>query len=103
MATTLIRVYRAECYDSIPLPIGTGLDVYIDDQGLSAAGKSRFVVSSIVAGASSRQGRSTRIRLFFRPRQDGPGGQLQGCGVPGPRAAQSPLSKLLAVSSQPRG
>eukprot|EP00959_Pyramimonas_sp_CCMP1952_P163389 3415893-Pyramimonas_sp.AAC.1 len=51
MATTLIRVYCAEGYDSIPLPMGTELDVYIDDQGLSATGKSRFVVTSIVAGA----------------------------------------------------
>eukprot|EP00959_Pyramimonas_sp_CCMP1952_P296478 6202218-Pyramimonas_sp.AAC.1 len=51
MATTLIRVHCAEGYDSIPLPMGTDLDVYIDDQGLSATGKSRFVVSSIVSGA----------------------------------------------------
>eukprot|EP00959_Pyramimonas_sp_CCMP1952_P319735 6690239-Pyramimonas_sp.AAC.1 len=51
MATTLIRVYCAEGYDAMPLPMGTDLDVYIDDQGLSATGKSRFVVSSIVVGA----------------------------------------------------
>eukprot|EP00959_Pyramimonas_sp_CCMP1952_P266832 5578529-Pyramimonas_sp.AAC.1 len=51
MATTLIRVYCAEGYDSIPLPMGTDLGVYIDDQGLSATGESRFVVSSIVSGA----------------------------------------------------
>eukprot|EP00959_Pyramimonas_sp_CCMP1952_P309306 6473096-Pyramimonas_sp.AAC.1 len=38
MATTLIRVYCMEGYDSIPLAPSASLDVYIDDQGLSSTG-----------------------------------------------------------------
>ena len=51
MATTLIRVYCLEGYDSIPLPPSTSLDVYIDDQGLSSTGRPRAVVNSVVSGA----------------------------------------------------
>eukprot|EP00959_Pyramimonas_sp_CCMP1952_P316616 6627076-Pyramimonas_sp.AAC.1 len=53
MATSLVRVYCAEGYDSMPFPHGLDMDVYTDDPCLSATGNSKCVVSSIVAGANA--------------------------------------------------
>eukprot|EP00959_Pyramimonas_sp_CCMP1952_P397355 8325859-Pyramimonas_sp.AAC.1 len=53
MATTLIRVYCMEGYDSIPLSPAASLDVYIDDQGLSSTGLPKVVIDSIARGAQA--------------------------------------------------
>eukprot|EP00959_Pyramimonas_sp_CCMP1952_P107202 2241360-Pyramimonas_sp.AAC.1 len=53
MATTLIRVYCMEGYDSIPLSPSASLDAYIDDQGLSSTGPLKVVIDSIVRGAQA--------------------------------------------------
>eukprot|EP00959_Pyramimonas_sp_CCMP1952_P399116 8363199-Pyramimonas_sp.AAC.1 len=56
MATTLIRVYCLDGYDSIPLAPSPSLDVYNDGQGLSSAGRPGTVVDAVVAGAAALGG-----------------------------------------------
>ena len=50
-ATSLIRVFAMEAFDSIPR--GPDFDVYVDDLSLSATGTARSVVTTLVQGAKA--------------------------------------------------
>eukprot|EP00959_Pyramimonas_sp_CCMP1952_P351524 7365051-Pyramimonas_sp.AAC.1 len=50
-ATTFIRVFGLDAFDSIPVAPRLELDIYIDDCGLSASGSRSNVIQAIVSGS----------------------------------------------------
>eukprot|EP00959_Pyramimonas_sp_CCMP1952_P324699 6796488-Pyramimonas_sp.AAC.1 len=55
MATTLIRVFGLKAFDSVLIPVGTPLDVYMDDSSPSCAGTVDHVVHSLTVATSAME------------------------------------------------
>eukprot|EP00959_Pyramimonas_sp_CCMP1952_P341257 7149126-Pyramimonas_sp.AAC.1 len=58
MATTMIKVFGIESFDSVPLGHGATLDTYINDSGLNCEGTISHIISRL-----AQSGEALRVAI----------------------------------------